>query len=75
MASMNTETKGKIKIQMTSEILPKNANTEKILKQRAEEEAQRKAKEDAVSTLPYELQSSQTVTLTLDASHQRERGD
>ena len=49
---MNLEsTKGKKTITFPAEILPKNANTEKILKIREEQEAARKAKEDAVSTL------------------------
>jgi len=47
---MNLEsTKGKKTISFPAEILPKNANTEKILKIREEQEAARKAKEDAVS--------------------------
>ena len=42
------ETK-KSKFTFGAEILPKNANTEKLLKIRDEQEAARKAKEDAVS--------------------------
>ena len=57
---MNLEnTKGKKTITFPAEILPKNANTEKILKIREEQEAARKAKEDAVST-SVELHTSET---------------
>ena len=56
---MNLEsTKGKKTITFPAEILPKNANTEKILKIREEQEAARKAKEDAVSRM-LELHTSE----------------
>ena len=79
------EPKKTSKIQVFSEILPKNTNTERLLKIREEQENTRKAKEDAVSYIysifelqieavsPFYSMTNFDCYLTSAPSHQRER--
>ena len=62
---MITEDMKAKKFTFGAEILPKNNNTDKLIKIREEQEATRKAKEDAVSKSNFETNSDGFSCLTL----------